>query len=284
MHDVGSADDDESGPTFRNRTVLVTFLGAVVRQMGGWMPTTGTIELMGQCGIDPNSARTSIFRLKKRGWLESQAASHQRGYCLTSLAADALAAGDAVIWHARKPADLADGWCIVHFSVPESARARRHQLRSHLAALGFGNIGTAVWIAPARMRPAAELAVAELGLGQYSAVFVGDHVGGKDLDALIRDGWDLPAINQRYSDFLDRFADEAAAGSEAADLRSAFSSYISVVDHWRRLPYRDPGLPPEVLPEGWAGPAAVEVFETLVARHEGRALAHAATHWPSEAP
>lgn len=282
MLGVGSAEDDDSGPVHRNRTVLVTFLGAVVRRMGGWLPTAGTVELMGECGIDPTSVRTAVFRLKKRGWLEPQAMGEQRGYVLTSVATEALAAGDEVIWHARQPADLGDGWCIVHFSVPESARARRHQLRSHLAALGFGNIGTAVWIAPARMRRAAELAVAELELTQYAAVFVGDHVGGQDLDLLIRGGWDLTAIDQRYQDFLARFTAEARSGDGPVELRNAFTSYLSVVDHWRRLPYRDPGLPSQVLPADWSGPAAVGVFETLVARYEGRALAHAATHWPGD--
>ncbi|MFD0573466.1 hypothetical protein ACFQ0T_34820 [Kitasatospora gansuensis] len=162
----------------RSRTLLVSFLGAVVRPMGNWMPIAGTVELLAQSGLDASSVRTAVFRLKKRGWLESQTRSGLRGYALTPAALEALAAGDEVIWHARQPADLGDGWCLVNFSVPESARAKRHQLTAHLTSLGFGNIGSAVWIAPARMLPAAQRAIAELDLTEQCAVFVGDYLGG----------------------------------------------------------------------------------------------------------
>ena len=57
-----------AGPQ-QSRTVLVSFLGSIVRPMGNWMPIAGTIELMGQFGLDAPSVRTAVFRLKKRGWL-----------------------------------------------------------------------------------------------------------------------------------------------------------------------------------------------------------------------
>ncbi|MFF0296118.1 PaaX family transcriptional regulator C-terminal domain-containing protein [Kitasatospora sp. NPDC004614] len=274
---------DDARPTAarRSRTVLVTFLGAVVRKLGNWMPIAGTVELLTQAGLDASSVRTAVFRLKQRGWLEAQTRSGVRGYALTPAALEALAAGDEVIWHARQPADLADGWCLVNFSVPESARARRHQLTAHLAALGFGNIGAAVWIAPARMLPAAGRAIDELGLTDQCALFTGDHVGGQDLAAMVRKGWDLDEIDRRYREFLtDRTAEaDRLAATAFVDGRDAFTGYLSVVDDWRKLPFRDPGLPPQVLPPDWSGPAAVHLFEQLVAALEGRALAHAAPYW-----
>jgi phenylacetic acid degradation operon negative regulatory protein len=54
-----------------------------------------------------------------------------------------------------------------------------------------------------------------------------------------------------------------------------------MLDQWRKLPFRDPGLPSEVLAPDWSGPRAAAVFERLVAALEKPALAHAATHWPS---
>ncbi|MFI5530967.1 PaaX family transcriptional regulator C-terminal domain-containing protein [Kitasatospora sp. NPDC051853] len=261
----------------RSRTLLVSFLGAVVRPLGNWMPIAGTVELLAQAGLDASSVRTAVFRLKKRGWLESESRSGLRGYALTPAALEALAAGDEVIWHARQPADLGDGWCLVNFSVPESARAVRHKLTAHLAALGFGNIGAAVWIAPARMLPAARRAIAELDLTGQCAVFVGDHVGGQQLTSMVGNGWDLAEIDRRYRAFIEEYGDLPAG--PAADDAQAFVSYLSVVDHWRKLPFRDPGLPPEVLTEDWSGPAAVRLFERLVAELDGPALAHAARHW-----
>jgi len=275
---------DQSAATAASRvtrTVMVTFLGSIARRMGNWLPIAGTIDLMAQFGLDGPSVRTAVFRLKQRGWLAAETRGGRRGYALTPLALNALASGDEIIWHARQPAELEDGWCVVNFSVPESARAKRHQLRAHLAALGFGNVGTAMWIAPARMKGAAEQAIAGLGLDKYAAIFVGDYVGGQDLSTLLYDSWDLAAIDRRYQDFIARFAAEAARleASAVLDNRQAFVTYLGVVDQWRKLPFRDPGLPREVLADDWSAPAAVALFERLVALLEGRALAHAAGYW-----
>jgi phenylacetic acid degradation operon negative regulatory protein len=260
---------------------MVSFLGSIVRRMDDWLPIAGTVELMGQVGADAPSVRTAVFRLKQRGWLESESRGSTRGYALSERALAVLAQGDEVIWHSRRPADLADGWCIVNFSIPETERSKRYQLRNHLAHLGFGNAGTAMWLAPARMRAAAEEAIAELDLGQYAAVFVGEYVGSRDLTSLLYESWDLTAIDQSYRDFIaehqqlaDAIESDATTGPQ-----QAFADYLRVIDGWRQLPFRDPGLPGEVLAADWNGPTAVALFERLVAQLEGRALAHAAGFW-----
>src|SRR5688572_23356338 len=110
-----TVDEDETRPLSaqRSRTVLVTFLGSIVRRMGNWMPIGGTIELTAELGLDASSVRTAVSRLKKRGWLVSETRGGVRGYGLSAAALASLAAGDEVIWHARQPANLADGWCVI---------------------------------------------------------------------------------------------------------------------------------------------------------------------------
>lgn len=286
---AGTANDDVDrtlagdGTVGRTRTVLVTFLGSIVRRMGGWFPVSGAVEVLGRSGLDAAGVRTAVFRLKQRGWLVPESRANVKGYALTASALEALAAGDEVIWHARQPARLDQGWCIVNFTVAESARALRHRLRSHLAALGFGNVGSAVWIAPARMLDAARQAIDELGLGGQSIVFVGDYAGGQDLEKLIGSGWDLPAIAERYRAFIELYGERSRIldGTEVIDGQEALRLHLAAVDDWRRLPFRDPGLPPEILPADWPGPAAVALFEKLTLQLEGRALAHAAGFWPT---
>lgn len=266
----------------QSRSTVVTFLGAVVRPLGSWMPIAGTIDLLTRAELDAPSVRTAVHRLKGNGWLESEARDGARGYVLTATALQTLAAGDEVIWHARTPADLADGWCIVHFGVPESMRTKRQQLRAHLSALGFGNVGTALWIAPARMRAAAGRAVAELGLEAHAAIFVGAYHGTQDLTELLYSSWDLAVIDQGYRDFVARYEPVAdTAERERPEPAYAFTTYLDVLDHWRKLPFRDPGLPAELLAPDWHGPEATVVFERLVVALEDPALAFARAHWPS---
>ena len=246
------------------------------------MPIAGTVELLTQAGLDAPSVRTAVHRLKGNGWLASEARDGARGYALTTAALDTLAAGDEVIWHARTPADLADGWCIVHFGVPETMRAKRQQLRAHLSSLGFGNVGTALWIAPARMRAAAERAVAELGPRGPHRHLRRRVPRTQDLTGLLYGSWDLAAIDEAYREFVATYEPVvAAAERRQPDQASAFVTYLQALDQWRKLPYKDPGLPAEVLASNWHGPQATAVFERLVSALERPALVHARTHWPA---
>jgi phenylacetic acid degradation operon negative regulatory protein len=274
--------NSEPGTSRRSRSVMVSFLGAIVRPLGDWMPIAGTVELMSQLGLDSPGVRTAVFRLKQKGWLASQTRGGARGYALTPLALNTLIAGDKIIWHARQPASLDDGWCIVNFSIPESVRSKRDQLRAQLSSLGFGNVGTAMWIAPARMQGAAEAALAELGLEKYSAMFLGSYVGGQDLATLLYQSWDLAEINQGYKDFIERYRTRAAVlarSGAALDPQEAFVTYVDVIDHWRRLPFRDPGLPRDLLADDWSAPEAVGLFEQLMGELQDPALVHASAHW-----
>lgn len=261
----------------RSRAALVGFLGSIVRPLGGWMAIGAAVELLGQAGVDESSVRTGVSRLKQRAWLAPETRGGVRGYVLTDRATEALRTGDEVVWHARRPADLADGWCIVHFSVPESARARRTRLRSRLASLGFGNVGSAMWIAPARMLEPGRRAIAELELTGQCALFVGEYAGGVELERLARESWDLAAINAGYQGFLQRYgrAHARLAALAAAGGAPAFAAYLGVIEDWRRLPFRDPGLPSELLGREWVAAEAGALFERLVALLERPALEHA---------
>jgi len=70
----------------------------------------------------------------------------------------------------------------------------------------------------------------------------------------------LASVQSGYADFAARFQDaDAHPGSDAL----AFGSYLRAVDAWRRLPYSDPGLPAELLPDEWCGAKAADVFFAL---------------------
>ncbi len=51
----------------------------------------------------------------------------------------------------------------------------------------------------------------------------------------------------------------------------AFADYVQALTSWRRLPYLDPGLPDAVLPKGWTGARAAELFLDLRERLAGPA-------------
>lgn len=263
------------------RALLVEFLGAFVRAQDGWAPVAAVVALMGEVGLDESTVRTLVSRLKKREWLISERRGGTSGYRLSELALRSLEEGDRVVWHARQHVSLSDGWALVSFSVPESERSKRHLIRSRLGALGFGNIGAGIWIAPARMLPEARHALAEIGLEKFVDLFVAHYADHQELQDLIGRGWNLTDLDAEYREFirehqgmLDRHA--AAPSTDA----QAFRDYMLALNQWRQLPFRDPGLPAELLGSDWPGDAAGALFERIVDALAVAAERHVRSQWP----
>ena len=256
--------------------LIVTLYGLYARQNDGWLSVAAVVRLMGDLGVDAQSVRSSISRLKRRGLLEARRVGGAAGYALSGLAREILADGDARIF-GRRRATVADGWLLVVFSVPESERDKRHQLRTQLTRLGFGTVTPGVWVAPGHLEAEAKEMLARLAVGEYSEVFRGQHVAPGDVAGQVPRWWDLAALHRLYVAFLDRYRPvlERWSRGPAVDTGAAFADYVEVLTAWRRLPYADPGLPLELLPEGWSGVAAEELFAALRETLAGPAAVHA---------
>ena len=157
-----------------------------------------------------------------------------------------------------------DGWLVVVFSVPESERDKRHALRASLTRLGFGTAAPGVWVAPGNLAVETRQTLDRRGLSGYVDIFTGDYLAFGDLRSKIRQWWDLDELSGLYDDFLHRYRpelDRVSAGRVTP--LEAFQVYVPMLTQWRRLPYRDPGLPLSLLPPGWNGVTAGTLFGDL---------------------
>lgn len=249
------------GPVVQPRSLIVTVYGAYARETGGWLSVRLVVRLLAELGVEEAAVRSSVSRLKRRGLLEQERRDGVVGYALSSSAREILVAGDRRIFGTDRSA-LADGWVLVVFSVPETERASRHVLRSELAALGLGTVASGVWIGPARLADDVRHALDRLRLTGYADVFTADHVAFGDLRARVAQWWDLPALEQHYGTYLQRWSPVLAAWRRRRTVQAApaFCDYVRTLTDWRRLPYLDPGLPVEALPARWRGSRAAEVF------------------------
>lgn len=263
------------------RQLIVTLYGLYARDEHNWLSVAALVRLMSELGVDGQAVRSSVSRLKRRDTLRSRSAAGAAGYSLSPAALEVLREGDARIFHARR-ATLADGWVVVVFSVPESEREKRHELRTRLSRLGFGTAAPGVWVAPAQLAQETATVLARSGLVQYVEMFRGDHLGFTDLTAKVREWWDLAELAAKSAEFTARFrpvADRLAV--RPASDAEAFRQYVPMLTAWRRLLYLDPGLPLELLPAGWSGEAASALFAELngelrePARRHAMAVIHA---------
>jgi phenylacetic acid degradation operon negative regulatory protein len=260
-------------PEHSPRHLILTLFGLYARGAGNRLSVRSLIALMGDLDVDAAATRSSVSRLKKRGVLEPSRQDGQAGYTLSESALAVLVEGDARIW-SRPRASVADGWLVVVFSVPELEREKRHELRSLLTRLGFGTAAPGVWVAPGTAYDETLAAVERQGLASYTEFFRGSYLGVGSVDARVGEWWDLSAVAALYDEFLVEHRPLARLRG-GADPARAFAAYVPMLTAWRRFPYLDPGIPLELLPSGWPGVAAGDLFEMLDERLRGPAAAHA---------
>lgn len=265
------------GRDIRLGPLIITMFGLYARGEHNWLSVASVIQLMADLGVDGQAVRSAISRLKRRGVLLSQRHAGAVGYALADSTLEALAEGDVRIFE-RSRATAEDGWLVVVFSVPESEREKRHELRTALTHLGFGTAAPGVWIAPGTLAAETRRTLERRELSAYVDIFTGNHFAFGDLRSKVRTWWDLDELSELYTQFLRRYRPVLKTASSGGITPSeAFCTYIPMLTQWRQLPYRDPGLPLSLLPPGWNGVTAGVLFDELSSSLGAPAREHALT-------
>lgn len=251
-------DDVDSRPGSAT-TLLRTIIGSYMRNAGGWFSAAELVRLMAAVGISGAHARTAILRIKNKGLLVPEKTEGQSGYRLHPDAVAMLERGDRRIFTFRQQRD-GGPWCLISFSLPETERAARHQLRKRLAWIGCGTVATGLWICPAFLTDEVEEILTDLQLRHWTTLFITETPQpGVPLADAVRKWWDLESIAGMHQRFINEFSSWGAV----EEPRSAFAHYVTMLDRWRSIPYLDPGLQPAVLPPDWPGFDSVGLFDRL---------------------
>jgi phenylacetic acid degradation operon negative regulatory protein len=109
-------------------------------------------------------------------------------------------------------------------------------------------------------------------------IFSGEYFAFGDLRSKVHAWWNLEELTELYAEFLQQYRSALYRSSaERLSPSEAFEIYVPMVTQWRQLPYRDPGLPLSLLPPGWNGEAAGELFDDLNKALSPLARKHALT-------
>lgn len=241
------------------RSLVFDLFGDYLRYRGGEVRLRHLVALMGSFGVPEATVRVVATRLRKEGWLSSRRDGRETVYALTEAAWSLLDEGrDRIFDRMRGPWD--GQWHMIIYSVPESERAMREQLRKKLAWFGFGPLSASVWLSPHDRADQVRKAFADESAVRLD-IFRSRSGGlAADRDIAAR-AWDLEELDRDYAELLREYRPRLpryrAGGTRGAH---ALAERMRLVHDYRRFPFRDPDLPPELLPEGWHGRQAHEVF------------------------
>jgi phenylacetic acid degradation operon negative regulatory protein len=255
------------------RSLVFDLFGDYLRYRGGEARLRHLVTLMGCFDVPEPTVRVVVTRLRKEGWLESRREGRETVYALTAAAWALLDEGrDRIFNRVRIPWDAQ--WHMVIYSVPESERALREQLRKKLAWFGFGSLTSSVWLSPHDRTAQVVGAFAAESTVQLDVFHSRSEGLAADRDIATR-AWDLQDLNGDY-DVMLREYDPRLDRYRAGEVRGAAAlvERMRLIHDYRRFPFRDPDLPLELLPEGWQGRRAHDVFLEAHGLLRGPAVAY----------
>jgi phenylacetic acid degradation operon negative regulatory protein len=235
----------------RARSALFDVYGSYLRARGGSATIAALVRLLEPLGFEAPAIRTAVSRMVRQDWLRPVRLPDGPGYALTKRAERRLDEAASRIYRTR-PSTWDGRW---HVLVLEELpnRGDRDRLDSSLRLIGYGPLGPATWVAP---RPSPELP--DILEDTPARVFHGEHDG--DDKGLAARAWDLDTLAADYTGFVTEWLPLVSAvdGSRPPE---AFAASQRLLHAWRKFLFRDPGLPPPVLPPDWPGTVAAAFFD-----------------------
>lgn len=248
----------------RARSLLFTVWGDTIRPAGGEIGVGSLVRLMTPLELTPRAVRAAVSRMAHQGWLQTRRVGRRAFYSLTPPGAWRVEQGVRRVY--RVAAEAWDGrWRLLTYVIPERRRAHRDRLRRELTWLGMGPLSRSTWLTPRDLTPILTELVTSRGLRGDVVLFEARHLGPGGDVALVQRCWDLDAIAARYREFI------VATRGRAARLRHrlrtgklsdalCFAEKIRLVHEYRKFLFVDPGLPETLLPSGWPGRDAAQLF------------------------
>lgn len=244
----------------RPQQLLFSFLGSLVLDRG--FPPISTrifLELLGDLGVAEAAARATLARMARKGLLARVQEGRTARFTLTPRIEELLRQGTVRVTSPEPFTHPGGEWTLLSYSMPESRRDLRNQLRARLAWAGFRGLRDGLWIAPGRVD------ISEIFTGpefsrpaELADAFVAVPAAGTDVGALLRRTWDLDAIRAEHRAFLDTWtADRDRHGRPISRLTLLGAD-------WLQLLRTDPGLPADHLPPDWPAAESAALYRERI--------------------
>ncbi|MCH9696300.1 MAG: phenylacetic acid degradation operon negative regulatory protein PaaX [Gammaproteobacteria bacterium] len=256
-------EDFSARPTLRAGSLITTVFGDCIAPRGGNIWLGSLIEAMAEFGIGERLVRTSVFRLARDGWLQSEQIGRRSFYSLTGQGRERFDQATHRIY--AQPQIEWDGrWTLLLLSA--LATGDKEKVRKECGWLGFGALSANVLAHPSPDLADLDITVRRLQVGDTLVVLSGQTVRNEaGMRRLTHESWNLADLDARYSDFIRQFrpAMQALSRNPQVHGKTAFLLRTLLIQEYRKVLLRDPLLPAELLPTNWQGSAAYQLCRNL---------------------
>ncbi|WP_030166024.1 MULTISPECIES: PaaX family transcriptional regulator C-terminal domain-containing protein [Actinomycetes] len=242
----------------RPRALVFDLYGEYFRYAGGGVRLGPLTTLMGVFGVEAATVRVVMARLRKEGWFDSDKSGREVTYRLNDKSWRLLDDGRTRIFE-REPDEWDGLWTQALLDESVLARDRRKRIETALTWCGFGSYGGAVWFSPHdRAKRLREMCTGDDEL--HVQVLSSRSTGLPDDRLISQRCWDLRELGDDYQRFIEKFQPFLSRYRRGMGGEQALVERMRLIQDYRRYPFRDPDLPSALLPAGWRGRAAHEVF------------------------
>ncbi|HEX4151973.1 MAG TPA: PaaX family transcriptional regulator C-terminal domain-containing protein [Steroidobacteraceae bacterium] len=257
----------------RAGSLIVTIFGDSIMPRGGAIALGKLITLAGLFRINERLVRTATARLAQDGWLAARRVGKRSEYRLSEDGRERFAEATERIY--GDPAAQGSGrWTLI--VLPPMPASQRRRLRQELAWQGFGELAIGTFAHPHLPARALGWQIREANLPARALVFEADLASPAAPAQLVKLGWNLEDLAERYRRFVLRFERVNAALGGRLDPAVGFTVRTLLIHEYRRLHLRDPLLPHALLPSRWPGFKAAELCRSIYARVFAASEAHLA--------
>jgi phenylacetic acid degradation operon negative regulatory protein len=244
------------------RSALFDLYGDYLRPRGGRAPVAALVKLLSPLGIAPPAVRTAVSRMVRQGWLHPLRLLSGPGYLLTPKAARRLDEAAARIY--RTGRINWDGRFDLVLTRSTASRRERQRLDASLSFRGYGMLDEQTWVAPRAADDVdAVLAEAQVSYERFTAVHAAGTPGAA---GVVGRAWNLAEIGRAYENFVAEQRPLVMAVNARSTDEHAYATRFRLVHAWRAFLFRDPQLPPALLPEHWPGAGAATFFDRHATR------------------
>lgn len=248
----------------RTTTIIFTLFGGYINPRGGEIRAGSLIKLLTPFGLSGNAIRLALSRMSTQGLIRSRKKGRESYYSLTKKGNEWMLGGKH--WALEKEYKQWDKkWRLLVYSIPEEIRNVRDTLRNKLRGIGFGSLGSSLWISPYDFKKGLARLFEQLKVAEYVETFEAQYTGQREGRKIAVKAWNIHGLENRYKEFLNKYSPllsmlkEKIKKKKVIDSGECFAQRFRVTAEFIDIALDDPMLPLELLPDNWVGLKAKKI-------------------------